>query len=171
MKVTIEHSDVKRRPGTLYNVKCAIGFSEEERAIIRERSLGGNKFGFEHGFVNHPESADSPVSPQMLRVGARLLFLIGLPFTYFSPPIAMLCWIGAVGLFFYRKNLESTLSKVGQDSITLAQVLRDGSFTVSAFGSPLEAQQVDAEIRSNLDGLKNMMTASAEIPKVESFEM
>jgi hypothetical protein len=171
MKVTIEHSDVRRRQGTLYNVKCALAFSEEEQAIIRERSLGGNKFGFEHGFVNHPEGADSPVSPGMLRVGARLLFLIGLPLTYFSPPLATLCWAGAAGLFFYRKTLERTLSKVGQETITLAQVLRDGSFTVSAFGSPLEAQEVDAEIRRNLDGLKNMMTASADIPMVESFEM
>jgi hypothetical protein len=171
MKVTIEHTDVKRRQGTLYNVTCALVFSEEERAIIRERSLGGNKFAFEHGYVNHPEGADSPVSPQMLRIGSRLLFLIGLPLTYFSPPLATLCWFGAAGLFLYRRNLEGTLGKVGQDSITLAQVLRDGSFTVTAFGSPLEAQQVDAEIRTNLDGLKNMMAASAEIPKVASFEM
>ena len=56
MKITIEHSDVKRRQGTLYNVKCAIGFNEEEKAIIRERSLGGNKFGFEHGYVNPPRT-------------------------------------------------------------------------------------------------------------------
>ena len=104
MKITIEHSDVKRRQGTLYNVKCAIGFNEEEKAIIRERSLGGNKFGFEHGYVNHPENADSPVSPGMLSVGARLLVLVGLPFMYFGPPIAMLCWIGAGGLFFYRRK-------------------------------------------------------------------
>ncbi len=171
MKVTIEHSDVKRRQGTLYNVKCALAFNEEERAIIRERSLGGNIFGFEHGFVNHPESADSPVSPGMLRVGARLLFIIGLPLTYFSPPLATLCWAGAAGLFIYRKNLESTLKKVGQDSITLAQVMKDGSFTVSAFGSPIEAQQVEGEIRTGLEGLKNLLTASAEIPKVQSFEM
>jgi hypothetical protein len=171
MKVTIEHSDVKRRQGTLYNVTCTIRFSEEEKAIIRERSLGGNIFGFEHGYVNHPESADSPVSPGMLRVGARLLFLVGLPFTYFSPPIATLCWAGAAGLFLYRKNLERTLTKVGQDSITLNQVLRDGSFTVSAFGSPVEAQQVDAEMRTGLEGLKNLMTASAEIPQAETFEM
>jgi hypothetical protein len=171
MKVTIEHFDVKRHQGTLYNVKCALAFSEEERAIIRERSLGGNKFSFEHGYVNHPENADSPVSPRMLSVGARLLVLVSLPFMYFGPPIAMLCWIGAAGLFIYRKNFERTLSKVGQDSITLAQVLRDGSFTVSAFGSPLEAQEVDAEIRTGLEGLKSMLTASAEIPKVASFEM
>ncbi len=152
-------------------MRCAVAFNEEEQAIIRERSLGGNKFAFEHGYVNHPAEADSPVSPGMLRVGSRLLFLIGLPFTYFSPPIAALCWIGAAGLFFYRKSLERTLSKVGQDSITLAQVMRDGSFTVTAFGSPIEAQEVDAEIRTGLEGLKNLMTASAEIPKVETFEM
>ena len=72
---------------------------------------------------------------------------------------------------FIAENLESTLKKVGQEWITLAQVLKDGSFTVSAFGSPLEAQEVEGEIRSNLEGLKTILTASAEIPKTQSFEM
>lgn len=171
MRVTIEHADVKRRQGTLHNVKCAIEFNEEEKAIIRERSLGHNIFGFEHGYVNHPVEADSLVSPGMLKAGSRLLFLIGLVFTFFYPSLAALCWACAVGLFFYRRNLEKALSKVGQDTITVSQIMRDGSFTVSAFANPLESRHVEEEIRTGLDGLKNILTASAEIPKVQSFEM
>ena len=134
MKVTIEHSDVKRRQGTLYNVKCSIEFNEEERSIIRARGLADNNFGFEDGFVNYPQNADSPVSPGILRVGSRLLFFLGWPFTYFNPPLAVVSWAGSAGLFYYRKQIEGAQSKAGQQQITLAQVMRDGSFTVSAFG-------------------------------------
>lgn len=171
MKVTIEHTDVKRRNSTLYNVRCALQLNEEEQAIVRERSLGGNQFVFEHGYVNHPEAANSPVSPTMLKVGTRLLLLVSLPLLFFAGPLSVLCWIGAAALFFYRKKLERALKKVGQESITLAQVMKDGAFTVTAFGTPLEAQNVEGEIRTCLDGLKTLLTVSAEVPKVQSFEM
>lgn len=171
MRVTIEHFDVKRRQGTLYNVKCSVGFNEEEKAIIRERSLGPNIFGFDHGYVNHPVEADSPVSPGILKVGSRLLFFIGLVFTFFAPPLAALCWACSAGLFFYRKSFEKKLNKVGRETITLAEVMRDGSFTVTTFDSPIEARKIDEEIRTGLEGLKALLAASTEVPKVASFEM
>jgi hypothetical protein len=172
MKVTIDHSDIQKGGRTFYTVRCAVEFNEEEKSIIRERSLSrNNHFGFEHGFVNYPVNAGGPVSPGMVRVGSRLLFLIGLPLTFFSPPLATLCWASAAGLFFYRKSLERTESKAGQTSITLDQVLRDGSFTVTAMGTPLDARQIEEEIHANLEGLKSVLTASAEMPKTRSFEM
>ena len=171
MKVTISHSDVKRRRGTLYNVRCALQFNQEEIAIIRERSLSDNYLSFEGGQVNYPEGADGPLDPAWIQIGSRWLFLIGIPLMFFQPGLAILCWIAAAAGFFYRKSMERTLAKTGQDSITLAQIMRDGAFTVSAFGSPVQAQNVEGELRKNLEDLKSTLTTSAVIPKSQSFEM
>jgi len=172
MKVTIEHSDIKSGAHTYFRVRCGIEFNEEEKAIIRERALAkDNVFAFEHGFVNYPIEAENPFSPRILSIGSRLLFLVGLPMTYFAPPLALIAWASSAGLFIYRKNIEHVQSKAGQTSITLAQVLVDGSFTVTTAGTPLNAKEVEAEIRENLEGLKNVLVASAEMPKTRSFEM
>ncbi|MDR3386868.1 MAG: hypothetical protein P4L92_07430, partial [Rudaea sp.] len=75
MRVTIEHFDAKHRNEVRHNVKCAINFSLEESAIIRERSLGSGRLVFEHGVVNHPAEADGSISPTMLYLGMRLLLI------------------------------------------------------------------------------------------------
>ena len=61
MQVSITRTEVKRR-NLLHYVNCAVEFSEEERAIIRARSLTDNKLLLEKGPVNFPPDADRPYS-------------------------------------------------------------------------------------------------------------
>lgn len=170
MRVTTHLSEIKQRRRNLYYTECKIEFNEEERATIRERKLYGHYLSFEHGYVNYPPSADGGIDPGHLKAASRLLLLVSLPFTYFAPPVALLCWIGAPGVFIYRKWIESVQRKSFAQTITIKQVMDAESFTICDLGNPLNAI-IEQELKAVLETLKDLLTASATLPEQQTYEL
>ena len=168
MKVSITHSEVKRQ-NTLYYVHCQVDFNEEEKAIIRERSLYDQTLSFD-GNVNYPPGAETSIQPWFLQTAARILFLVGLAATFFNANLAAVCWIAAAGCFFYRKNMERDQTRGLEHDISIRKIMQ-GPFSVCGFNNPVATQVHEDEIRKQLEVLKGFLTASSSLPMPKTFEL
>lgn len=181
MRVTIQHRQVdgllpnKKR----YYVDCTVLFSEEEKAIIRER-----------GLTQHYIVADSEMPPParshrtlgtLLQALAPVVLLggcvVGLGMTFagntrggdsvggFLVFTALAMFLGGVALRRYTKK-----AKDPEQPITLARLMTNPSFSSYALDNA-RAKAFDQELRDTLTRLKNGLLVNRNIKEVETFEI
>ena len=182
MRVTIEHREATS--GVLSNhkdcyVDCTVNFSEEERAIIKERDL------YREGFVVRT-STPLPSGSSML--GTGLMRFVG-PFMIIGGFILWACssrvWrterpnfgapilflgIGFVIYGWLRSRREDKRLESNEQEITIKQLLNKPTFTVHAW-NPAAAKGIEDDIRENLVSLKNVIKNSAQIQAKQTFEL
>lgn len=183
MRVTIEHREQsagltgsKRH----YFVDCTVIFSEEEKAIIKQRALFDQSITVESDIPTTGNVvAESFVGNVGSRMLARLLVLAGIVGAIWSAidpitvpggiPFAL--FLTALAIFIYRKYAERRSdNSLSERQITVRRLLKDPQFTVFA-DTPVLGQAYEERIRQQLVSLKNQIAASAEVPKKQTFEL
>ena|ERR1051326_2369729 len=173
MRVTIEHREATS--GALGNrkesyVDCTVHFSEEERAIVKERDL------YREGFVVRT-STPLPTKTQffstnIMRVIGRFLMIAGVILGIAGTNFGFLFFVGA-GLEIYgfiRTRKEDKRFESDEQEITVKQLLNNPTFTVHAW-NPAAAKGIEEEIREHLTALKAIIANSAEIKAKQTFEL
>jgi hypothetical protein len=168
MKVTVTHTEVKRR-NLLHYVNCSVEFSETEKAIMRERSLTGNSLVFEKGQVNYPPEADHDET-RMFKAVAALCAVAVVPFMFISSTAAMCCLVGAIALFIVSRNMGKIQASSYQHEVQVKDLIAGKPFSVVGYDA-VQATNIDAEIREVLEGFKRYLTISAETPRPQTFEL
>jgi hypothetical protein len=175
MRVTIEHREATS--GVLGNhkesyVDCTVNFSEEERAIIKERDL------YREGFVVRT-STPLPTGGSML--GTGLMRFVG-PFMIVGGfiwglagggDLAGLTLFAGIGFVIYgwlRARREDKRLETSEQDITVKQLLNNSTFTVHAW-NPAAAKGIEEDIRGHLTSLKAVIQNSAEITPKQTFEL
>lgn len=181
MQVTIRH---RQGDGLLpskkrHYVDCTVLFSEEEKAIIRERGLG------QHYVVTDseiPPPADSMRTlSTVLKALAPFVFLggcvagIGMTIggngrggdsiTGLSFFAALAMFLGGVAIKRHVRTAEQP-----QQTITLARLLTNPLFTAHAIDNA-RAKVLDDEIRETLARLKDGLLDNRDIKQAETFEL
>jgi hypothetical protein len=174
MRVTVVHREerlgltgARRR----YYIDCEVLFSEEEKAIIKERDLW-----------RHHLSVDPPVPPPVRwHYPAAIVMRVVAPF--------MLLWSGiwglvlggavgvpmaflAIGLFvgsFYLKR-RNALAELKTQTVPIGQLLDNPYFTLYAL-DPSVAKRIDDTVRNKLGRLKHLLVDSIDIRRPETFEL
>ena len=181
MRVTIEHREATT--GVLNNhkesyVDCTVNFSEEERAIVKERDLYGEGF-----FVrtSTPVPSQNSILGTGLMRGLGPLMIIGGLFygmfveglggvkTNFAAPVLFI-GIGLTIVGFLRGRKEDKRLEEDVQHITIKQLLNSPKFTVHAW-NPAAAKGIEEQIREHLVSLKNLIKNSAEIQATQIFEL
>lgn len=173
MRVTIEHRE--QAEGVIGNrkecyVDCKVEFSEEERAIIRERDL------YREGFTVRT-STPLPTkteffSTNIMRVIGRILIIAGIILGIAGTNFGFLFFVG-VGLEIYgwlRVRREDKRFESDEQTITIKQLLSNPTFTVHAWNAGL-AKTIEEEIRQHLIALKNLIQSSAQLQAKQTFEL
>lgn len=174
MRVTVVHREerlgltgARRR----YFIDCEVLFSEEEKAIIKERDLW-----------RHHLSVDPPVPPPVawhyptaivMRAISPFLFLwsciggialgdqVGVPMVLLSVGLF-------VGSFFLKR--KNALAELKTQTVPLRQLLDDPHFTLYAL-DPSVAKRIDDTVRNKLGRLKHLLVNSIDIRSRETFEL
>jgi hypothetical protein len=173
MRVTIEHRE--ESTGVIKDhkdcfVDCKVEFSEEERAIIKERDL------YREGFTVRT-STPLPTKTQffstnIMRVVGRVLMIGGLIAGIAGSNFGFLFLVGA-GLEIYswlRKRREDKRFENDEQTITIKQLLSKPTFTVHAWNAGY-AKTIEEDIRGHLVGLKNLLSSSAQLGTKQTFEL
>ena len=172
MKITIKHPEAKARRQTAHYVHCRIEFSQEEQAIIRERTLRENVFAFATGQVDRPPHTYEMIGNGTLLALGFLAFILALGLiTAGNNPIGTLILFVSLGIFIYRWVRQRNILDKFTNTIPLKNVLEQKSFTVSAVGSPTVADDIEAEVRHELLALKALFTRGAVYPETDTFEL
>jgi hypothetical protein len=175
MRVTIEHRE--STSGVLSNhkdcyVDCTVNFSEEERAIIKERDL------YREGFIVR---TSTPVPSGSSMLGTGLMRFVG-PFMIIGGFIwglagggnaAGLILFAGIGFVIYgwlRSRREDKRLESNEQEITIKQLLNKPTFTVHAW-NPAAAKGIEDDIRENLASLKSVIQNSAQIQAKQTFEL
>ena len=173
MRVTIEHRE--QAQGVVSNrkecyVDCKVEFSEEERAIIKERDL------YREGFTVRT-STPLPTKAEFLSTGVmrfigRILMIAGVILGIAGTNFGFLFFVGA-GLEIYgfvRTRREDQRFENDEQTITIKQLLSNPSFTVHAWNAGL-AKTIEEEIREHLVALKGLIQSSAQLQPRQTFEL
>ena len=172
MKVDIEHSTVKRNQ-EIYYVAATVQFSEEEKAIIRARGIGERLFVFESGLINMPPEAFSSAPLGVIRLATRLMGIGAVIFFFVAPFITpfpfIICLIGALTLFFYRKKIERAQNRIDKQELPVKEMVK-GPFSVCTLNS-LQIPPIEHEITANLKILKDMIVQSTEAPTPKTVKI
>jgi hypothetical protein len=175
MRVTIEHREATS--GLLGNrkdtyIECRVDFSEEEKAIIAARDL------YRSGFTVR---TSTPLPTQTAMLGSGLMRPVGVVMMIVGvvwgiagggTPTGLL-FFGGLGLFIFgwlRTRKEDHRLETSEQEITVKKLLADPSFTVHAW-NPAAAKSLDEDIRNDLAGLKQTISASADIQAKQTFEL
>jgi hypothetical protein len=175
MRVTFEHREATS--GVLSNhkdcyVDCTVNFSEEERAIIKERDL------YREGFIVR---TSTPVPSGSSMLGTGLMRFVG-PFMIIGGFIwglagggnaAGLILFAGIGFVIYgwlRSRREDKRLESNEQEITIKQLLNKPTFTVHAW-NPAAAKGIEDDIRENLASLKSVIQNSAQIQAKQTFEL
>ncbi|PIT02751.1 hypothetical protein TSA1_19825 [Bradyrhizobium nitroreducens] len=173
MRVTIEHREeavgVTGSNKECY-VDCKVEFSEEERAIIKERDL------LREGFtVRTSTPLPTPtqfVSTGVLRVVGRILMITGVILGIAGTNFGFLFFVG-MGLEIYgwvRMRRQDKRLESDEQTITVKQLLANPAFTVHAWNAGY-AKSIEDEIRQHLVALKALIQNSAQLPASQTFEL
>jgi len=181
MRVTIGH---RQEDGLLpskkrHYVDCTVLFSEEEKAIIRERGLG------QHYIVTDseipPPSGSHRTLSTLLKVLALLVFLggcvAGLGMTVAGKShggdfVTGVTFFAALGMFLGGIALKRHVRIADQprQTIMLSQLLSNSSFSAYAIDNA-RAKVLDEEIRETLTRLKDGLLVNRDIKEAETFEL
>jgi hypothetical protein len=181
MRVTIEHREATS--GVLGNhkdcyVDCTVNFSEEERAIIKERDLF--REGFSVRTSTPPPTKTQFFSTTIMRVVGRFMMIGGFFYgliveglahapTNFGAPILFI-GIGLEIWGWLRTRKEDKRFESSEQEITVKQLLNSPMFTVHAW-NPAGAKGIEQDIRENLVSLKTIIQNSAQIQAKQTFEL
>lgn len=181
MQITIKH---RQEDGLLPSKKrhyldCTILFSEEEKAIIRERGLGAHYLAVDPE-VPAPGAASGTVAT-LLKASAPLVFLggcvagIGMSvagngrggdaiggFTVFA---ALAMFLGGIALKRHVRIAEQP-----EQLVTLSRLLNNPTFSIYAFDNA-RAKTVDTELRASLARLKEGLFVNRDLIVPETFEL
>jgi hypothetical protein len=175
MRVTIEHREATT--GVLNNhkdcyVDCSVNFSEEERAIIKQRDL------YSQGFTVRT-STPLPKRSSMLGTGlmrsvGSIMIVVGVIWGIAGggTPTGLLVFAG-IGFVVYgwlRSRKEDKRLETSEQEITIKQLLNKPDFTVHGW-NPAAAKGIENDIREHLVSLKNLIKDSAEIQAKQTFEL
>lgn len=173
MKVNLTHSTVKKKD-ILYYVNCDVQFSEEEKAIIRARTLGEHTLDFQSGFLNLPPEASTSTPPWLMDYGPRILGLFAVIALFgtiggVSPVFCVLFVIGAIALRIMRGQFVTAVGKMEKSELKIKEILVK-PFTLCSMSS-LAIPNMEREIQEKLTILKDMLSVSAEPATAKSFEL
>lgn len=181
MRVTITHrqEDSLLPSAKRHYVDCAILFSEEEKAIIRERGLGSHYISVDSA-VPRP-AASSPTTAHLLKALAPLVFLVGcvadvgmsvagngrggdsvggsLAFA------ALAMFLGGIAL-----NRHIRVAEQPQQIVSLSRLINNPTFAIYALDNA-RAKAVDAELRESLVRLKEGLLVNRDKIAAETFEL
>jgi hypothetical protein len=180
MRVTVEHRE--ETTGVIGSKKdcyvdCKVEFSEEERAIIKERDLYREAFTVRTSTPVPTEAAYFGVAAMrtigrfMIMGGAAYSIYEGLahvPTNYGGP----IFFIG-IGLEIYgwvRGRKQDKRIESSEQRITIKQLLSNPAFTVHAWNAGY-AKGIEEEIRQHLVGLKGLIKDSAQLQAKQTFEL
>ncbi len=175
MRVTIEHREVVS--GALSNhkdcyVDCTVQFSEEERAIVKERDLYSE--GFSVRASTPLPSTGSTVGTGLMRGFGPLMIVVGFIWGLAGggTGAGLLCFagIGFIVFGWFRSRKEDKRFESSNQYVTIKQLLNKPTFTVHAW-NPAAAKGIEDDIRQNLVGLKNLMQNSAQLQAKQTFEL
>lgn len=181
MRATIRH---RQQDGPLPSAKrhyvdCTILFSEEEKAIIRQRGLAAHYISVDPEVP--PPAASSATVATLLKVLAPLVFLggcvtgIGMTvagagrggdgLTAFCTFLALALFLGGIALKRHIRVAEQP-----QQIVTLSRLLNNPTFSVYAFDNG-RAKAVDAELRASLARLKDGLLVNRDLIAEETSEL
>lgn len=175
MRVTIEHREVQT--GVLGKHKesyidCTVNFSEEERAIIRERDLYNQ--GFNIRTSTPLPSKGATLGTGLMRGLGPLMMIAGFVWGLAGggTPTGLLFFAGAGFAIYgwYRSRREDKRFENSEQEITVKQLLNKPAFSVHAW-NPAAAKSLDQDLRENLATLKTVIQNSADIQAKQTFEL
>jgi hypothetical protein len=149
-----------------------VNFSEEERAIIKERDL------YREGFIVRTStplpSGSSMLGTGLMRfVGPFMIiggFIWGLAGGGNAAGLILFAGIGFVIYGWLRSRREDKRLESNEQEITIKQLLNKPTFTVHAW-NPAAAKGIEDDIRENLASLKSVIQNSAQIQAKQTFEL
>lgn len=175
MRITIQHREAAS--GALGNhkeayVDCTVNFSEEERAIIRQRDL--YRDGFAVRTSTPLPSGSSMLGTGLMRFAGPFMiigaFIFGLAGGGSFAGLILIAGIGFVVYGWLRAHQEDKRIESSDQEITIKQLLTTPTFTVHAW-NPAAAKIVEEQIRERLVSLKAVIANSAEIKAKQTFEL
>jgi hypothetical protein len=174
MRVTFEHREVP--VGTIkrtvhFYVDCTVVFSEEEKAIIRYRAMGG--YSLNVGPSIPPDSGIAGASdafavlfliPRLL-IFAGVIAVLSSIFAKTNEALPFLFWALAAVIVLYRHS-QTKKHEVAQtdQTISLDRLITNPRFTVFC-SDALVANVAEKDIHSQLTGLKKLMTLTVDPPE------
>jgi len=170
MQVRLDVSHVKQPRRNLYYTKCTIAFTNEEKAIIRERALFDHALSFEKGYVNFPPTAGLNRGATFLAYCA-VLFIAALASFAISQALPLALFLASGLMYILYKSADHEDATAYKQSIKIADIVRNGPFTLCAFDNPLESKLVEYEIRNQLGSIKTLITFSGQPIESTAFEV
>jgi hypothetical protein len=174
VRVTVAHREEHSGlagSGRRYYVDCEVLFSEEEKAIIKERDLSRHQLTVEPP-VPPPVAWHYPAAIVMRSIAPFLLVgscVIGLAIgDKASAPLFFLAIGLFVGSFFLKRKTKRAELKT--QIIPLRQLLDDPRFTLYAL-DPSQAKTIDDTVRNKLGRLKHLLVDSIDLRRRETFEL
>jgi hypothetical protein len=175
MRVTIEHREIAT--GVLGNHKdsyidCTVNFSEEERAIIKERDLYREGFSVRTSTPLPPKT--SLLGTGLMRLAGPLMMVVGFVWGLAGggTPTGLL-FFGGLGFTIFgwlRSRKEDKRIETSEQQITIKQLLSQPTFTVHGW-NPAAAKGLEETIREHLLELKSLIQNSAQLPATQTFEL
>ena len=163
MQYALEVSLVIKRGRNYFYTKCTVYFTEEERAIIRERNMWGYFLLFKRGCVNYPKLAgEDPykIGPMILAFeGVVIAIILGINMNGWFVLLAF------IAIWYVYKEQQAVLDANNspiKETITLGEIYRDGSFSVCAFDDMFKSKAVEGELREQMERLKALLLISGE---------
>jgi hypothetical protein len=175
MRVTIEHresvSGVLAAHKDCY-IDCDVQFSEEEKAIIKQRQLHDEGFTIRTSTPLPKKS--SVLGTGLMRIAGPIMIVAGVIWGLAGggTPTGLLVFAG-IGFVIYgwlRSRKEDRRFESSEQDITVRQLLGKPTFTVHAW-NPAAAKGLDQDIRENLAALKAVIDNAADIKAKQTFEL
>jgi hypothetical protein len=173
MRVTIEHREQTAGVGgnkRNYFVDCLVELSQEERAIIKARSLYDHHFAVDG--AEPPRSTTNFIGAGALKGFAPIIGIGGFIWGVFGGGTAAgLLVFGAIGMFIAGFIMDRKPPGGSEpQTITIRRLISNPRILIYA-PDPASAKIVEDELSQNLTNLKSLIAGSAEVRGRHSFEL
>jgi hypothetical protein len=175
MRVTIDHRETTT--GVLGNhrdcyLDCRVEFSEEEKAIIKQRDL--YKLDITVRAATPAPTNTQFLNVSLMRTVGRIMMIAGVVWGLAGGGAltGLLFFVGA-GLEIYgwiRNRTDSKRAESSDQVLTIKRLLANPTFSVHAF-DPAAAKGFELQVRDQLTYLKNAIADSAELRTKKTFEL
>jgi hypothetical protein len=178
MRVNIEHREQvvgASGKGRNYFIDYRVQFSEEEKAIIQARALQDRVVI--DAYLRPPPPPIFKSTPFWMRVSAPLVVLAGIIvvirslFTHSGEDLGGLLLLAGGGMWvFGALGVSKEQAPWELEPITVGALLSPHPLSIYA-ADPASAKVVDENFREALVGLKQLVSASAELRGKETFDL
>ena len=172
MRVTMEH---REESGIVfdeknYYVDTTVVFSEEERAIVQARGLGGQKAA--SGYRSKPPSDAALVTAEYLRAfGPGALALSALIGFFGSGPLGAFLFLAAAAGWAYGYIAPIQYAQANKEHVVeVRHIIANQTFAFYA-ETPAHAKGLADRLAAQLAELKHIITESAELGAKNTFEL